>query len=236
VILARNFAELTVSAPDQTIFVNDSRVGTGSYSAHLVPGKYTVRSERGEAYAPDQKEFFLALDDSKSISLEAKPRLGTVSVVVEPFEARGADIYLNGELKGKAPAAFPLIIGTHSISARFANYLDVSQSVNVKDGEQLKVTLTMGTYAGSRQSSIDAWSRSKWISAAFTVIAGAASYYLQNQSDTYYQSYQLAATPDAAVSSRDKTNQFATYSTVALGAAGAGAIGAIVSWIWQASY
>jgi hypothetical protein len=236
VILGRNFGELAVSAPGQTILVNGREVGKDSYRARLAPGKYTLRSERGDAYLPDEKDVFLAIGEPASVTLAAAPRLATVSVVAEPIDARGAEIYVNNELKGKAPTSFPLIIGTHSIVARSANYLDAAQTITVKEGEQKKVTLTLTTYEGSRQSSIDAWGRSKWISAGAAVLAGAAAVYCQSRSDSYYDAYTHAATTEAAQTARDGSQHYSTYTGIAVGAVVAGGVTAIVSWIWQSTF
>jgi hypothetical protein len=236
VILGKNFGELTVSAPEQNIFVNNRRVGEGKYTARLAPGKYDVRSERGEAYVPDQQTVYLAIGEPTAVTLAARPRLGSVSVVVEPFEARGADIYVDNDPKGKAPTSFPIIIGTHSILARSVNFLDLVQPLSVKEGEQKKITMTMMTYEGSRQSSIDAWGRSKWISAGTAVLAAAASLYLQHRSDSFYEEYRLAGTSEGAKNAREKTGTYSTYSGIALGAAVAGGVVAVVSWIWQSKY
>jgi hypothetical protein len=236
VILGRNFGELELSAPGQELFVNDRSVGKGTYKARLAPGKYTVRAEQGDAYITEQKDVYLAIGETRTIELKARPRLGTVSVVVEPFDARTADIFVNNELKGKAPTSFPLIVGTHSILARSANFLDVTQTVNVKEGEQQKITLRMNTYEGSRQSSVDAWGRAKWISAGAAVLAVAASIYLQHKSDSYYEEYRLAATSAGAHTAKDKTNSYSTYGGITLGVAVAGGVGTIVSWIWQGTY
>ena len=235
VILGKNFAELTIAALEQTIFVNDRNVGTGDYTARLSPGKYTLRSERGETFTPDEKDVFLSIGEPTTVTLNARPRLGSVSVVVEPFEARSADIYVNKELKGKAPTSIPLVIGTHSILARSANFLDMTQTVSVKEGEQQKVTFTLTTYEGSRQASRDAWARSKWISAGVAVLAGAASYYLAGESDNYYDTYSNAKSTTAAQTARDNTDKYASFSGIALGTAAAGGVSALVCWIVQAT-
>ena len=236
VILGRNFGELTISALGQTIFVNDRVVGMGHYAARLLPGKYTVRSDRGESYIPDQKDVFIAIGESAALVLNAQPRLGSLSVAVDPFDARGAEISVNNEVKGNAPTSFPVIIGTHSIVARSAGFLDAVQTVSVKEGEQRKITFSMTTYEGSRQASIDAWARSKWISACAAVLAGAAAVYFQQRSNKYYDEYTTEGRSDAAQSAREKTQTNSTTSGIALGIAVAGSVSAVASWIWQTSY
>lgn len=234
--LGKNFGELAVSAPENAIFVNGQKVGNNSYAARLSPGKYTLRAERNQLYVPDEKEIFLAIGENKDITLGARPRLGSLSVYVEPFEAQNAEIFINNELKGKAPLVFPLIMGTHTIMARRNNFLDKSESVTIAEKEQRKLTLTMLTYEGSRQASMDAWGRSKWISAGVAVLAGAAYLYSQSQSDSYYEKYRLSASPTDAAQNRDQTTKYNTFAGISLGVGLAGVVGAITSWIWQGTY
>ncbi|HLP15708.1 MAG TPA: PEGA domain-containing protein [Bacteroidota bacterium] len=236
VILGSNFGVVNILAADQTIFIDDREVGLNSYTARLKPRKYIIRAERGEAYKPETKEVYVSIGEPQDVTLDAAPRLGSISVVVEPFEARGAEIFVNNELKGKSPTSFPLIIGTHSIVARCPDFLDLTQSVTVGEGEQKKVTLTMITYEGSRRASIDAWGRSAWISTGVTVLATAAAFYMHSETDKYYDAYKLAGTPDAAQLNRDKTQKFTKYTNIAIGAAITGGVAAIFSWLIQKSY
>jgi len=234
--LGKNFGELNISAPEDIILINGQRVGTNSYNVRLLPGKYTVRAERSQLYTPDEKEVFLAIGERKELTLEAKPRLGSLSVYVEPFDARNAEIFVNNELKGKAPIVLPLIMGTHSIMARKDDFLDKSDAVTIVEGEQQKMTLTMLTYEGSRQASINAWGRSKWISTGVAVLAGVSYFYSRNQSDSYYDKYRLSATPADAVQNRNQTTKFNTIAGISIGVGIGSVVGAITSWIWQGTY
>ena len=106
----------------------------------------------------------------------------------------------------------------------------------IRENEQQKLTLTLVTYEGSRQSGIDAWARNKWISTGLAVLAGAAYVYSQKQSDTNYESYRLSANPADAVKYSDETKKYNTYVKISIGIGVAGVIGAITSWIWQSTY
>ena len=189
-----------------------------------------------QLYVPDEKEVFLAVGEKKEVALAAKPRLGGITVYVEPFEARDADIFVGSEPVGKAPKPLSLIIGNYSITARKTNFLDKAESVSIRENEQQKLTFTLVTYEGSRQSSIDSWARNKWISAGIAVLAGAAYVYSQKQADTNYESYRLSANPADATKFRDETNKFNSYVKISIGVGIAGVVGAITSWIWQSTY
>jgi len=234
--MMKNFGILTVNAPNSTIYLNNQRVAENSYNAPLQPARYTVRAERGEKYTPAEKEVFIKVDESELVKLEPEPRLGSLSVIVEPIEASKAEIYVNNEVKGKAPLVLPLLIGDYTVTAKQTNFLDAIGKISIKEREKVKLNLHMTTYEGSRQQKIGAWATWKWISIGSTVLATAAAVYFNSQANSNYNNYKNAGTTADADNYRSLTQKNNTIYKVSLSVSAVGIIGTIVSWIGQSPY
>ncbi|MFH0992122.1 MAG: PEGA domain-containing protein [bacterium] len=235
IILNKYFGELQIGAPQSTIFVNGKQVGNGTYTERLAPGKYTVKADRGALYTPAEQDVFVRIGEKLEITLDPKPRLGYVTVFVEPKEGDDARIYIGDELKGNAPKMLDLLIGKYTITTKKNNFLDASQDVSLSEGEQKRLDFRLMTYEGSIQANRDRWGQAKWISAAATVLAGAAAVYFNSTSTTNHNNYLKATISDDAVKYRDLTKQNDLYVKISLGAAAVTAVSTIVSWIVQKS-
>lgn len=236
VTMNKNFGELNIQARGGAIFVNAKQVGTESYTGKLPPGTYTVRAERDERYYPSEKEITLAVGEKKDLDLTPQPRLGSASIMVEPTEASDAEIIVNDSSRGNAPLVLPLIIGEYSIIARKANFLDVNDKFTIRENEKQTVRLNMLTYEGSRQQSIDAWSKTKWGGVIASVLSAGAAGYFYSAAHSEYDNYRNATTTDAAVSYRESTNNKNMYYKIALGAVGVSLATTLYAWIRQSSY
>jgi hypothetical protein len=234
--LSKNFGILTVNAPNSIIYLNHQRVAENTYNAQLLPARYSVRAERGEKYIPAEKEVFIKVGESELVKLDPEPRLGSLSILVEPVEASKAEIYVNDKLKGNAPLVLPLLIGDYSITAKQINYLDVTEKVSMKERESMKLNLQMISYEGSRQQKIGKWATWKWISIGTAALATAAAVYFNSQANSNYDSYKKAGTSSDADNFRNLTQKNNTLYKVSLTVGAAAVVGTIVSWIGQSSY
>lgn len=236
VTLPKNFGELIVKAPQSTIYVNGATVGTDVYRGRLAPGRYELKATRGTLYIPAEKEEHLSVGEEKEIVLEPKPRLGSLSVLVEPLQASDAEIYVGSELKGKAPLVFALLLGDYNVTARRANFLDVTQTVTIKENEKSKLVFTMLTYEGSLQATRDKWGTAKTISLAATALAAVAGAYCYYQTQVNYDHYKAATTSNDAENYRKLTERNNTYYTISVSVAGVAAVSSLVSRIAQGTY
>jgi hypothetical protein len=234
VTLSDNYADLTVKAPWSTIFINDSLVGTEQFAAHVLPGTYKIRTERGWQYTPAEIRLVLAAKDQKEFLLEPMPRLGTLSVIAEPYEANNADIYLNGEQKGAAPFVQPMLIGDYSILARCPGFVPSSGSFVIKEKEKTSYKFHLVSLATARQQAIERWSTWKWIAAGVSVVAlGSATYfYLTYKKD--YNDYGSAKETDAALTSRQAAERNQKYFTLTVSIGSATTLASLFSWFMQA--
>jgi len=235
VLLGKNFGDLEVVAPQSNIFLNGAQVGTGAYTARLKPGKYALKADRGALYVPAEQDVYLILGEKKEIRLEPQPRLGSVSIFVEPREASDAEIFIGNESKGNAPKVLPLIVGDYSLTLKKSNFLDVTERFTLKEGEERRLRLTMLTYEGSIQARRDKWGQAKWTSIVGTLVAGGAAVYFNQQAEKSYKSYQNATLSADAATYRDQTKRNDLYFKVSASVSGTLLVSTLVSWIVQSS-
>jgi hypothetical protein len=234
--LSQYYGTLTVSAPDCDLFLGEKNIGRGTYHGQLEPGRYTVRADRGEKYLPVEKNIFIKVGDNELVNLEAQARMGSVSVLVNPEEASGAEILVNNEPKGRAPLVLPLLIGDYTITARAANFLDAVQTVSVKERESIKLNMELLTYEGSRDQVRGRWAAVKWTGAAATAVAGGAALYFRAQSTANFTNYTNASTTASALAYRQKVNDNDRLYNLSLAVATAAISSAVISWIIQSVY
>lgn len=234
--LSKNFCELRVKAPSSRIFVDGRDVGAESYTARLAPGRYALKAVRGEKYIPAEQEVFLAVGDTREIELQPQPRLGSVSVMVEPFEASDAEVFVNEVQKGNAPLVLPLVIGSYSITAKKSGFLDVSEQLAIRENEKQKLILQMLTYEGSRQQGLGRWNTAKWIGVVATIASAAATGYFYSAAETDYDYYRKATSTDEAVSLRESTQRKDLYFKIGIGVSGAALATTLYSWLREATY
>ncbi len=236
IILPQNFGTLTVSAPNSTIFLDGKSVAENNYYARMNPGKYTVRAERNSQYIPVEKEVFISVGAGELVKLEPVSRVGSVSIFVEPTNARNAELFIDDKPQGNAPKVLSLLIGEYTITAKKDGFLDIAEKVSVKERESAKLNLKMFTYEGSLQSKRDSWGTYKWISVALAVGAGAAAYYFDSKTNNYYSEYQNAKTTDLAASKKNRVDKSTLYYNISIGGAIITGVSFLVTWGVQASY
>jgi len=234
VALSANFGELNISAEGSTISINGQQMGREKTSNRLAPGTYKVTADRGEKYIPAEQQVFLAVNEKKEITLTPEPKVGSVTILVEPNEARDADIFINNKMRGKAPQVMPLAIGEYRVMAKKLNFLDVMKSISIKENEQSRLTLSMIAIDGSVLQKNNFLSTTAWISGAASVLAGGAAIYFNSQKNNAYNNYKIAATTADADKNRDLVTKNNTYYKVSVSIVGVAVVAAIVSLIVQA--
>ena len=215
--LSRNFGILDVTAPGSEIFLDGRRVGEGSYSANLTAGRYTLRATRA-LHHDDEREVFLTVGQTEQVELSPAPRQGALSVVTSPFDARGADIYVNGQRRSETtPASFHVLIGSYDVTVRKDGYLDASRNVEVAEGIEQELIFEMQTFEGSLLHQARRHRSSKILWGLTTAAAAGAGAYFQYSSMTLADEYKTATTDATRV--YDTMEQHQLYSYIAFGAA-----------------
>lgn len=127
------YAQVNINASsDEEVFVNGVSKGYGNWSGRLAPGVYDVELRR-EYHAPAKKQLNLKSGDVETLDLNLEPIISSVKIQSTPM---GAEVYLNGELKGTTPQIIrELMVGEYELTLKKSGYGDVTKTIEVKEGE-----------------------------------------------------------------------------------------------------
>jgi hypothetical protein len=212
-----NYGTLNVTAEQAGIFLNGRRVATGSYTAQLAPGRYELKATR-DRHRDADREVFITVGRVENITLTPEPRVGAVNISSQPFESRGAEIFVNGtRMPQTSPASFPLLMGSHEITLRKSGYLDASRRVEIREGQQHDLAFQMQTFAGSLQQQANRQGRAKWLYGSATLLAAGAGGYFTWSAHNLGNDYKTA-TKDATTT-YNQMEDHNLYSYIAFGTA-----------------
>lgn len=222
--MTTNIGVVNVDAGLGTLFIDDENKGTGKFELKLKPGNYTFKSEAANHY-PNAKEIMVRAGDNTNLDLKPIPRLGSIAVFVTPDEAKNAEIYIDGELKGNAPKVITLTMGNYDVEIRHKDYLTANKGSKVKEGQSTELKFELLDYKGSLQQRL---SSSKNMTFTTLGVAAASAFFRQgaiNQSNEYFQLYNNANTQSNAVKykelAQDEYKKQKLYTTFAVAATSA---------------
>ena len=120
------------------IFVNDKRMGTGSWSGSLGAGTYILEG-RLAGYRSQKTSVTLAKQDEKSVTLPALEAMyGMLNVSYKPV---GAEVWVDGKKLGTSPDIFNnVLVGTHKVEIKKDGHVPYSESVTIAEGETKALT------------------------------------------------------------------------------------------------
>jgi len=216
--MLQNYGEVSLKAVDAEIFINSERLSAKPIDIKLPPGTYTFTGKRSKHH-DDSKTVSVTVAGKQVVELSPKPMLGSVSIITNPFESRGATIEVNGSaIKDKTPTVVPLLIGTYNISVSHPKYLPQQQSVVIqKEGDVQEVKFELISYEGSYAQKVKKWKASKFVSLAAAAVLGSAGGYLYLKADDTYAQYQKATSTAEADALRKDVGKYELLSNVSFG-------------------
>ena len=215
--LSKNFGTLIVNAPGADIYVNNVKVGSGSINLNRPPGQYKVKATKN-LHIDDERDVFIVVGQTESLNLSPRPRQGGLSIVSEPFETRGAEIFINGQKRSETtPAVFPLLIGNYSVTVKKPGFLESTQSVQITEGRESELTYRLQTFEGSMLQKARRHKTAKIIYGSATIAAAGAGAYYRYSAMQLADDYKTATTDATAI--YDKYERHDLYSYIAFGAA-----------------
>ena len=115
------------------IFVNDKRMGTGSWSGSLGAGTYILEG-RLAGYRSQKTSVTLAKQDEKSVTLPALEAMyGMLNVSYKPV---GAEVWVDGKKLGTSPDIFNnVLVGSHNVEIKKDGHVSYSESITIAEGE-----------------------------------------------------------------------------------------------------
>jgi len=215
--LTQNFGNLQINADNSDIFIDGARVAFGKHNSNLKPGRYRIKASQ-PGHEDDEREVFITIGRLEVIALNPKPRLGALSISTNPFETRGAEIFINGKLHPQnTPATIPLVIGSYEVTIRKTGYLESTHKVDIREGQEQQLAVTLQTFSGSLQSQARKHKNMKILYGAGSLAAIATGGYFLYSANTLAQNYLTATTN--ATQTYNTMEQHFLYSYFSFGAA-----------------
>lgn len=135
------YGELDITTnPSADIFIDDVKVGSGSYSVRKSSGFYTVEA-RKEKHSPDSKKVEVNDGQTVPVALAPVPQYGTLKISTTPPDA---EIYLDGVKKGTTPTTIrQLLVGDYNLELRLQGYASYSAKTTIKQNETTEISETL---------------------------------------------------------------------------------------------
>jgi len=129
--LADGRVALDTTPVDATISINGDYMGRTPRDLRLRPNVTHRLTLSKPGYETETLEFSLAPDEQETIAIDLKPRLGTVEITTAPA---GAEVLVNGELRGVAPLTLELMSVEQDIAVRLDGYAGQERSITPRPG------------------------------------------------------------------------------------------------------
>ncbi|ASJ04586.1 PEGA domain-containing protein [Thermococcus barossii] len=134
--------ELTSNVPGTMVYINGTLYGilySTGMRLELPPGNYTIFATKlGYSNYTDRIELPPGETVSRRIVIE--PSYGFINVTTDP---PGAEIVLDGEVKGKSPALLKVAVGSHRLTLSKEGYESVEYNVTVWAGKTKTVSVEL---------------------------------------------------------------------------------------------
>ena len=140
--LVADFATVSLSAgSDCDIYINNERVGKGSWRGDLATGAYIFEARKVGHRSTSVSKNITATPSEQNYTIPTpSPILGTLNVTSDPALA---DVYVDGKSAGRTPLMVDLIIGSHEVELRKGDLATKKQSVNIEEGKTADLNLTL---------------------------------------------------------------------------------------------
>lgn len=140
--LVSNFGYVSLYCHDRfaSLRLDGKELSDGVWSGYLPAGEHIVIASR-PLHHSFTTSFTLEAGDSLSVAVEPPiPQQGTICISSVPD---GAEVYLDGELKGKTPTTIENVpIGTYRLSLKKRDYPISTQYIKALDGDTLRVDVS----------------------------------------------------------------------------------------------
>ncbi|MBP7554109.1 MAG: PEGA domain-containing protein, partial [Spirochaetes bacterium] len=130
------------------VYINDQLYGKTPLNVSLPPATYKVVAK----YA-GYVDFVSSvnLSSNQNVTANFTPIKYTLSVV---SNIRGAEVYINNQLKGKTPLSVSLPQASYEVVVKMARYKDFTANVNLTNNQTLSANLIQDVYVLSVSSSV----------------------------------------------------------------------------------
>lgn len=132
--------QLITSPAGAGVTVNNEYRGQTPLEAALEPGRETLLRLFKPGYKPAARRLTPAAGDERTLRIDLEPELAAVRVRAEPPDA---DLYVDGEARGKADQTLQLTTRAHHVEIRKDGYAPFSTDLTPRPGidQQIRVNL-----------------------------------------------------------------------------------------------
>jgi hypothetical protein len=159
--LTKNYGTLVIESDGAEVLLNGEPIGTGSFDYRTAPGSYTITAKK-ERHDDDIHEVFLTIGQVENVKLTPKPRSGSISIMSKPFDASGAEIWIDGKKTTyRTPALVELLEGEYVLELKKSGYFAASRKLKIDRSakEEWEPTLfpsgTIDTFDASKLTVIE---------------------------------------------------------------------------------
>ncbi|MFC2101143.1 PEGA domain-containing protein [Bacteroidota bacterium] len=152
-VLSKNFGKVSIIADESEIFLDNKKVGNDKLVLNLEQGNYTIKASKPQHY-DHEKDIFVTIGSDRTYTLKPQQKTGSITVISEPFETQGAEIWLNGEFSGKVtPAVMELLIGNYEITIKKENFKTQTRNISVTENSKQKLDFQLagGKYKSQKE-------------------------------------------------------------------------------------
>ena len=133
--LVSALARLNLTCADAAaeLYLNDNKIGTGSWNGSLDAGMYVLEARKTGCRTVKQS-LTLAKQEQKTLTIDApQPIYGKLNFDSEPGNA---DVYLDGKKIGTSPDIFSnILVGIHKVELRKEGYENATKQINIEEGK-----------------------------------------------------------------------------------------------------
>lgn len=140
-ILAPNFAEITIKAPEKAqVVINNKLMGNGTWTGRLSPGIYSLEVQM-DSYRAAKQDIELNIGDKKNFDLVPTPIFGSLDIMTTPA---GANIIINGNNYGTTPNTInKLLIGNYKIQLIKNGFETVFKNISISENKLNEIIETL---------------------------------------------------------------------------------------------
>jgi hypothetical protein len=112
----------------------------GQFRKRLSYGRHTYTIE-APLYHPETGRIEITASTKPELNPQLRPAFG--KIVLHTLPEEGADVFVDGEKKGKTPLSISLSSGTHAVRAMKEWYFPATETITVVDGDDKPVNISL---------------------------------------------------------------------------------------------
>jgi len=136
---------------DAGVTINGSFVGQTPLQVALAPEQLHELTLFRDGYFSNKSSLRTAADEEKEITIELQAELASVEVITQP---EGADLYVNGELRGPANQTLELLAAAQRIEVRKEGYVPYSTEFTSRPGLDQVIRVSLKSLEQARLEQI----------------------------------------------------------------------------------